>query len=73
MNLFKKEYDKETKALGFKSLKKVVKTSTHQTGGTTKSRDIPRNASAPGKRRSKLGKIYYEYRKNRSDLPGEAI
>lgn len=29
--------------------------------------------SEPGKRRSKLGKIYYEYRKNRSDMPGEAI
>lgn len=73
MNLFKKEYEKETKALGFKSLKRVVKTATHQTGGTTRKRDIVRDASAPGKRRSKLGKIYYEYRKNRSDLPGESI
>ncbi|MEM0368431.1 MAG: hypothetical protein QXN57_03210 [Desulfurococcaceae archaeon] len=35
--------------------------------------DDDRDALAPGKRRSKNGKIYYEYRKNRSDLPGKRI
>lgn len=29
-----------------------------------------RSAEAPGKRRSETGRVYYEYRKNRSDKPG---
>jgi hypothetical protein len=29
-----------------------------------------RKAMLPGKRRSRRGKIYYEYRRNRSDLRG---
>jgi len=37
------------------------------------SRDRNRTAYAPGKRRSRTGKIYWETRKNRSDLPGKRI
>lgn len=32
-----------------------------------------KKALRPGKRISKRGKIYYEYRKNRSDRPGKDI
>ena len=43
--------------------------------GTVKSlaRDAKRTGRAPGKRISKAGNIYYEYRKNRSDIPGKRI
>ena len=40
----------------------------HQTGHTTKPLDIRLKALLPGKRLSKNGKIYYEYRMNRSDI-----
>lgn len=33
-------------------------------------RDLGRKAKAPGKRISKTGKIYWESRKSRSDMPG---
>ena len=36
-------------------------------------RDITRSAKAPGKRKSKNGKIYYEHRQNRSDMPGTRV
>jgi len=49
----------------------VLKPAKRQTG---KSRDVERDrklkALPPGKRRSRSGKIYYEYRQNRSDLEG---
>lgn len=43
--------------------------------GTVKEaeRDIKRIALPPGKRVSKSGKTYYEYRVNRSDAPGKNI
>lgn len=43
---------------------------TRQTGSSDMSRDRKRKALAPGKRRSKKGNIYYENRKNRSDVKG---
>ena len=50
---------------------KTIKPAKRQTG---KSRDVERDrklkALPPGKRRSRSGKIYYEYRQNRSDLEG---
>jgi len=50
---------------------KTIKPANRQTG---KSKDVERDkklkALPPGKRRSKSGKIYYEYRQNRSDLEG---
>jgi hypothetical protein len=41
-----------------------------QTGKSVKSRDKKRVALPPGKRISKTGKEYFEYRKSRSDIPG---
>jgi len=37
------------------------------------SRDRKRKALPPGKRRSKTGRIYWETRKNRSDLPERKV
>lgn len=48
----------------------VLKASTTQTGKSDKKRDADRKAMAPGKRKSATGRIYYEYRKNRSDVRG---
>ncbi len=39
----------------------------HQTGKSDYKRDKKRTAKKPGKRKSKSGKVYYEYRRNRSD------
>ena len=39
-----------------------------QTGKSNISLDKARFALPAGKRKSKTGKIYYEYRKNRSDI-----
>lgn len=54
------------KKKGYKPTKPV-----HQTGTSSRSRDKLVKAKPPGKRRSKGGKTYYEYRKNRSDMPGK--
>jgi len=40
-----------------------------QTGGSDRERDLQRKAKRPGKRRSASGRTYYEYRRNRSDVP----
>lgn len=45
------------------------KKSYRQTGSSSISRDKQRRAKAPGKRKSASGKVYYERRKNRSDVP----
>ena len=52
---------------------KVLKPSNRQTGKSSVRRDAKRKALRPGKRRSKSGKIYYEYRKNRSDVKGKRV
>ena len=70
MDIFKQELEKAYSSAGIKSKSKVISMSRHQTGRTTKSVDVPRKALLPGKRMSRTGKIYYEYRKNRSDMPG---
>jgi len=36
-------------------------------------KDRDRKAMPPGKRKSKSGKIYYEYRRNRTDKPKKKI
>lgn len=41
--------------------------------GWIKTRDTARGALGPGKRISKTRSIYYETRKNRSDMPGKKI
>lgn len=65
---FEDEKQKEFEAMGFKNQRRNLKKGTHQTGKTDIARDKVRKALMSGKRRSKTGKIYYEYRKNRSDL-----
>jgi len=45
----------------------VLKRSKTQTGRSNKAVDRTRTALAPGKRKSKSGKIYTEKRANRSD------
>ena len=49
---------------------KVLQIAAHQTGKTNKPVDLTKIAFPPGKRVSKSGKIYYEFRANRSDMPG---
>jgi len=49
---------------------KVLHATRRQIGKTTVSRDRKRKAMKPGKRLSRYGRIYHEYRKNRSDLRG---
>ena len=73
MNLFKKEMGKEKSAMGFKDLSKSLTRTGHQTGTSDKKRDEARKAMPSGKRISKTGKIYYESRKNRSDVFGKNI
>ncbi len=48
---------------------KAVKSDRKRTGEVkNKNLDAKRKALPPGKRISKSGKIYYEYRRNRSDI-----
>jgi hypothetical protein len=76
MDMFKEEYAKEKQefnALGLKSQRRNLKYREHQIGSTDKDIDSKRKALLVGKRISKAGKIYYEYRKNRGDLRGSSI
>ena len=73
MNAFKTELEKEYSSIGISKRGTTIKPSQHQTGRTTKLIDMPKTALAPGKRVSKYGKIYYEYRKNRSDITGKKL
>lgn len=72
MNWITKEKDEMFKPVKLKSLNKSLSV-TSQVGRTTKSRDKARKALPPGKRISKTGNVYYETRKNRSDMPGTKI
>jgi len=72
MNLFRSQKEKELKALGFKDQSKSL-TIKPQTGRTIVRIDAKRKALAPGKRISSSGKVYYEYRKNRSDKVGKKV
>jgi len=47
---------------------RVVKVKRRQTGKSNLKHDKRHHALAPGKRVSRSGKVYYEYRANRSDL-----
>ena len=49
---------------------KVLKVAKHQTGHEPKKRISKIPPLLPGKRISKNGKIYYEYRRNRSSFEG---
>jgi len=71
--LILKKRDEEFKIIEDKRKPKIIRKVEHQIGSTNKIRDIVRKALPPGKRISKSGKIYYEYRKNRTDLTGSNI
>jgi len=54
-----------------RKLPRTVKSAKRQAGRSKSiERDKKLKALPPGKRRSRSGKIYYEYRQNRSDLEG---
>ena len=72
MDLFKTELENEFSALGFKNQRKNIEV-LDQVGKTNVKADAKRKALAPGKRISKSGNIYWETRKNRSDVPGKKI
>ena len=63
---------KAAKAKKPKAKKTATKkaTSTYQTGTSNKLYDSMKKAKSPGKRVSVDGNVYYERRKNRSDMPG---
>jgi len=73
MDFIKSEMEKEFSSIGFKNKRRNLKASSHQTGRTNTLVDESRNALLPGKRQSKVGKVYYEYRKNRTDKKGSRI
>jgi hypothetical protein len=76
MNLgIKSELMKEDNygGIGFRNQRRNLKPSGYQIGSTDKKVDAGRHALQPGKRISKTGHIYYENRKNRSDLKGSSI
>lgn len=51
----------------------TIKTSDHQTGSSRIKIDKTIKALSPGKRKSASGSIYYEKRKNRSDMVGSRV
>ena len=73
MDFIKGEMDKEFSAIGFKNQRRNLKYREHQIGKSNKSVDEKRKALLVGKRISKTGKIYYEYRKNRGDLRNSLV
>lgn len=53
---------------------RVIEISDHQIGKRKSiKKDRERKALPPGKRMSKTGNIYYEYRRNRTDKQGKTI
>ena len=73
--MVRKKYVSAYMRMGKKVNKKgysvVLSKSNKLTGISDKKRDNLYSALAPGKRESKKGNVYYEYRKNRADLPGK--
>ena len=55
------------------AVKKATATKAYQTGSSNKLYDSMRKAQGPGKRVSANGGVYYERRKNRSDMPGSVL
>jgi len=71
---FKEELEKQLNSIGMKKKKpRIVYSKSRQIGKTNAFKDKRRIALPPGKRVSKTGKIYYEYRKNRTDKKGKRI
>jgi len=64
----------EMNAVGLKTKKpQVITHSQRQVGSSNAFRDKRRVALPSGKRISKTGKVYYEYRKNRTDKVGSKL
>jgi len=55
------------------AVKKATASKPRQTGSSNKLYDSMRKAQGPGKRVSATGGVYYERRKNRSDMPGSVL
>lgn len=74
MDFIKSEMDKEFSAIGFKNQRRNLR-SLPQTAKKKVNLlvDSERKALMPGKRISKSGKIYWETRRNRSDLKNSNI
>ena len=74
-NVFKEELEREMNSIGIKPKRpKVVYSRRRQTGiRIDLEADEKRKAMPSGKRISKNGKPYYEYRKNRTDISGFKI
>lgn len=72
MDFFEAEKEKEFEALGLRDQSKSLSV-TKQTGKTVVNIDRKRKALAPGKRISSSGNVYFERRKNRSDVPGKKV
>jgi len=74
-SVFKEELEKEMNAVGMKKKKpKVVYSKQRQTGKRIDINADKKRAALPsGKRISKNGKVYYEYRRNRTDIKGLKI
>lgn len=51
----------------------VLKIGKYQIGESIFAKDMKYIAMPPGKRKSKSGNIYYEYRKNRTDVKGKKV
>jgi len=69
--MLKEELEEVGKGVGMKKKKpQVVYKRDRQVGSSNAFRDSRRIAMPSGKRISKSGKIYYEYRKNRTDKIG---
>lgn len=71
-SVFESEKVKEFGEVSLRNQKKIIKT-LNQVGKSNKNRDEARKALLPGKRISKNGKVYWETRKNRSDVSGKNI
>jgi len=72
--MLKEEIEEMGKGIGMKKKKpQVVYARKKQIGTSNAYRDKRRSALPPGKRISKAGNIYFESRKNRSDLVGSKL
>ncbi len=72
--MLKEEIEELSSGVGMKKKKpQVVYKRDRQIGSTDVFRDKRRIALPPGKRISKTGKIYFEYRRNRSDKVGSKL
>ena len=74
MDLLKAEMDKDFEAVGFRNKRRNLKVLEQtQKNKVDKVVDSQRKALLPGKRISKTGKVYWETRRNRSDVKGSRI